>query len=605
MRLKPTLPVIAAVAAVAVGGGAATAVAVNQSSDERSAALAEAIDSSVPRNVILLIGDGTDDSIITAARNYELGANGRFAGIDALPFTGAMTTHGLKVGKKQNGEYPIAYVSDSAPTASGWSTGRKTVDSRLSQGPSEADTEPGEDYPTLLEIFRERGKRTGNVTTSAITDASPAAAASHINLRACQGPENMASCTSAQKANGGKGSVAEQLVDNEIDVILGGGRNRYMQNTDAGPTVLEYAQATHGYRDIKTGTELAGVSSLADGPILGLFSGGTEANPKSTSGENMVPLYEALQAQPGGAGSATTRCTVAERGTQPRLADMTRKAIDLLDNDEGFFLQVESAMVDKQEHASDACGAIGDVAELDRAVQVALEYQESNPDTLIIVTGDHSHSTQIVPSSSSGRATATVQTADGDPMTLAYSTNNPGSSQAHTGSQIRIAAKGPQAANVTGVVDQTDIFATALGRTPSEVPGTVTETVTTTVTTEVPVPTPVPGPTVTVPGPATPAPTVPLRTGFAVPARVTNAQARQGIPAAVVATRDGRATVTVKRGSTTLLTTRTTVRANSPKALRLRASKLGRTQTGRITVQVRVEADGESAGRTSRVSVTR
>jgi hypothetical protein len=54
-------------------------------------------------------------------------------------------------------------------------------------------------------------------------------------------------------------------------------------------------------------------------------------------------------------------------------------------------------------------------------------------------------------------------------MTVAYSTAAPGSSQSHTGSQIRVAASGPQAANVTGTIDQTDLFATMLGRTPSKV----------------------------------------------------------------------------------------------------------------------------------------
>ncbi|MET0931554.1 MAG: alkaline phosphatase, partial [Aeromicrobium sp.] len=198
-------------------------------SNDRSATLAAAINPDKPRNVILIIGDGTDDSIITAARNYELGAKGRFA-LDELPFTGAMTTFGLKTGPNPD-DYPINYVSDSAPTASGWSTGKKTVDSRLSQGPSSADTVPGEDYETVLEKYKKQGKRTGNVSTAEITDATPAAAASHINLRACQGPTDItpANCPAAKKSNGGKGSIAEQLVDNKIDVILGGGLNRYNQ----------------------------------------------------------------------------------------------------------------------------------------------------------------------------------------------------------------------------------------------------------------------------------------------------------------------------------------------------------------------------------------
>ncbi len=447
-----------------VGGGAtaallasaAAAVAVGPfGTPDRSSELASQIDSSKPRNVILLIGDGTDEAIITAARNYELGAAGRFA-LDELPFVGDMTTYGLKVGPGP--DYPIAYVSDSAPTASAWSTGHKTVDSRLSQGPSVSDSVPGEDYQTVLELAHQQGKRTGNVSTAEITDATPAAAASHINLRGCQGPTDMAACDYARKSRGGKGSVAEQLVDNDIDVILGGGAQRYAQRTDAGPTVLEYAQRTLGYRYVDTKAALAGVTSVRRGPVLGLFTTG-----------NMTPRYQPLVAAvPPGAGGPTQKCQLADRGTQPSLAEMTDKAIELLDNKKGFFLQVESAMIDKQEHASDICGAIGDVVELDEALEVALEYQEDNPDTLIVVTADHSHSTQIVPNGSAGRATATLQTADGDPMSVAYSTAAPGGSQAHTGSTVRVAASGPQAANVTGLIDQTDLYWTLRGHKPSK-----------------------------------------------------------------------------------------------------------------------------------------
>ncbi|MGB2711252.1 MAG: alkaline phosphatase, partial [Conexibacter sp.] len=449
-----------------VGGGAmaaalttaAVAIAGSSGAPDNSAELAHQIDSAKPRNVILLIGDGTDEAIITAARNYELGAAGRFA-LDELPFVGDMTTYGLKVGPGP--AYPINYVSDSAPTASAWSTGHKTVDSRLSQGPSAGDTIPGTDFETVLEWSRKQGKRTGNVSTAEITDATPAAAASHINLRGCQGPQDMAQCGYAKKSNGGKGSVAEQLVDNKIDVILGGGLNRYNQATDAGPTALSYAQTQRGYRFVGDEAGMDAIHSLSGGPVLGLFTGG-----------NMTPRYQPLVAAvPPGAGGPAQKCQLADRGTQPSLAEMTDKAIELLSNKKGFFLQVESAMIDKQEHASDICGAIGDVVELDEALEVALDYQQDHPDTLIVVTADHSHSTQIVPNGNSGRATATLQTADGDPMSVAFSTSAPGGSQTHTGSTVRIAASGPQAANVTGLIDQTDLYWTLRGRTPSKVGG--------------------------------------------------------------------------------------------------------------------------------------
>ena len=447
------------VGTAALGAGTAAAVQVGFT-DDRSAVPASQIDPSKPRNVILFIGDGTDDSMITAARNYALGADGRFA-LDELPFTGAMTTHGLKVGPGP--DYQKAYVSDSAPTASAWSTGKKTVDSRVSQGPSTADNVPGQDYETVLEKYEKQGKLTGNIKTSEITDATPAAAASHINLRACQGPTDLTNGPTAKKSNGGKGSIAEQLVDSGVDVLMGGGKNRYDQVTDAGPTALTYATTTKGYRLVQDKAAMDGITSLQGGPVLGLFTGG-----------NMTPMFAPLvAAPPPGTGGPDAQCLPSVRGNQPTLSEMTTKAIQLLDNPNGFFLQAESAMVDKQEHASDICGAIGDLVELDAAVKVALEYQKTHPDTLIIVTGDHSHSTQIVGGNTDGKQVATLRTADGDPMTVAYSTSDAGSD--HTGSQIRVAAKGPQAANVTGTIDQTDLFLTMLGRTPSTLPGPGTQ----------------------------------------------------------------------------------------------------------------------------------
>ncbi|WP_235734891.1 alkaline phosphatase [Nocardioides alcanivorans] len=523
-------------------------------SDEKSADLASQIDPSKPRNVILIIGDGMDDSVITAARNYEHGASGRFAALDALPFTGAMTTHGYKAG--EGPDYPIAYVSDSAPTASAWSTGKKTIDGRISQGPSTAANVPGEDYGTVLEQFKQDGKLVGNVSTAEITDATPAAAASHINARACQGPADMANCTSAKKSEGGKGSISEQLVDNKIDVLMGGGLNRYNQATDAGPTVKEYAESEHGYRLVEDKDSMEAINSLEDGPVLGLFTGG-----------NMTPIYEPLVAQPGGVGGPDTRCTEADRGDQPSIADMTKKAIELLDNDEGFFLQAESAMIDKQEHASDICGAIGDLKSLDETVQVALDYQEQNPDTLIIVTGDHGHSTQIVGSAGEGRQTATVQTADGDPMTVAYSTAESGSN--HTGTQIRVAASGPQAANVTGVIDQTDLFATMLGRTPSEV-GT--------------------------PTPATPKPAA----SVAAVKKISVKQIKkQGLQVAVAASSATKVKVTVKKGAKTLAS------KNAPTKGGVVKVKVKNAKKGKLKVVVTATGAGGTATAKQQVKVTK
>ncbi len=99
-----------------------------------------------------------------------------------MPLTGQMTTYSVR---EDNPSKPD-YTSESASTATAWSTGVKTSDGRIS-------TTPGtdQDLETILELAQERGLTTGNVTTSELTDATPAAPMSHVRLRGCQGPQNM------------------------------------------------------------------------------------------------------------------------------------------------------------------------------------------------------------------------------------------------------------------------------------------------------------------------------------------------------------------------------------------------------------------------------
>jgi alkaline phosphatase len=146
---------------------------------------------------------------------------------------------------------------------------------------------------------------------------------------------------------------------------------------------------------------------------------------------------------------------------------MTRKAIDLLaqgrgaSDGKGFFLQVEGASIDKQDHAANPCGQIGETIGFDDAIAAGMDYARTHPDTLVIVTADHGHTSQIIPGDAhSPGQTATLITKDGAPMTINYATNTPGASQEHTGTQVRIAGYGPQAANVVGLTDQTDLYGT-------------------------------------------------------------------------------------------------------------------------------------------------
>ena len=235
MRAKRRyLGLFAALALVAttVTGAVATA---QQSGDDNSHEIKKLIDPHKPKNVILLIGDGMGDSEITLARYYGVGAEGTL-NMETLPFAGELITYGLSAGPGP--EYPPNYVPDSAPTATAWSTGKKTIDARLSQGPSAAENIPGSNagFTTTFEIADKRGMRVGNVSTAEITDATPAAPSAHMSQRACQGPADTRNiCPTEAKGAGGLGSIAEQQVDHLLDVNLGGGRNRYCRRSTPAP----------------------------------------------------------------------------------------------------------------------------------------------------------------------------------------------------------------------------------------------------------------------------------------------------------------------------------------------------------------------------------
>ncbi|WP_331253019.1 alkaline phosphatase [Pseudomonas luteola] len=399
------------------------------------------------KNVILLIGDGMGDSEITIARNYAEGAGGYFKGIDALPVTGQYTHYSLdrKTGKPD-------YVTDSAASGSAWATGTKTYNGAIS-----VDIK-GQPQKTLLELAKTAGKATGNVSTAEIQDATPAVLVAHVTGRKCYGPvATSKQCPTNALENGGEGSITEQLLNTRPDVTLGGGAASFAETARAGQwrgqTLLQQAQV-RGYRVVNDLDSLKSISQAnQQQPLLGLFSSGNMPvrwmGPKAS--------YHGNIDQP----AVTCRVNSERTASMPTLADMTQKAIELLNqNDKGFFLQVEGASIDKADHAANPCGQIGETVDLDEAVQKALAFAKADGNTLVIVTADHAHSSQIVyPNVKAPGLTQALNTRDGAVMTVSYG-NSEESDQGHTGAQLRIAAYGPGAANVSGLTDQTDLFFT-------------------------------------------------------------------------------------------------------------------------------------------------
>ena len=457
---------VAAVAVIVAAIGAATAAATgffHQHRGSTEQAVRNALQDRTPKNVIFFLGDGMGTQEITAARYYQ-GVNNDL-NVDRMPFTGFDTTWSVKPAASP--PYLPDYDPDSASTGTAWATGRKTIDERISQGPSSAENVPGANLKTVLEIAQKKGMRVGDVSTAEITDATPAVLASHISLRGCQGPANMAPLPDRDEGRRRPW----------IDRRAGGrsqGRRAARWRPSAASNSRSAAARTQGKRlssprraratsSSPTRPACSAVSSVAKKPVLGLFNKG-----------NMSLEWSGPSATLGKGNTPSVPCNENQRpANEPSLSAMTDKAIDLLDNHRGFFLQVEGASIDKQDHATNACGQIGETVAFDDAIGVALDYQRHNPDTLIVVTADHAHTSQIVgeDAKESGLPTgysANLLTKDGQTLAITYGTagyGGPGaapvavpSSQQHTGAVVPVWGSGPGSLDILGTNDHTDLF---------------------------------------------------------------------------------------------------------------------------------------------------
>lgn len=455
------------------------------------------------KNVILFLGDGMGDSEITVARDYLKGANGHFDGLDAVgqpsalddvqAGTGQYTTfsvgNGSKdsaVGKDGDGKLvanpnpgKLTPVTDSSASGSAWATGTKTYNNAVDVAIY------GNPQLNLFELAKAAGKATGNVTTAEIQDATPAVLESHSSERACYGPQGKTDGTSNNaskqclinqlKENGGIGSISEQLLDTRADVTIGGGSKYFRQTVQGGEykgkTVWEQAKEM-GFQTVENDPAAMNALQYKDGqPVLALMSDGnmpTKFNPSKATAKD-----PAKDANP-------TVCTpnadwLGNQGSS--LKDMTKKALDLLNDNpngqkNGFFLQVEGASIDKQDHAGNACGQIGETDDFDQAIAYAMQNVDLT-NTLVIVTADHAHTSQILNAQPAYALSTVLKTADGNNMVVSYGTAQDDSRDAdggynggdmeHTGTQLRIAASGPGAQRVIGLTDQTDNFYTIAG----------------------------------------------------------------------------------------------------------------------------------------------
>lgn len=315
------------------------------------------------KNVIFFLGDGMGQAAITAARILSKGiSEGKYHGlleIDRMEYRGLVGTSGVD-----------SIATDSANSMSAYMTGHKS--SVNAMGVYVGNAEDPNAHPrveTIAELVkRTRGMSVGIVTTAEVQDATPAAVFAHTRSRSQYIDIMDQALQDAQRP----------------DVILGGGLASLLpqsepgsRRTDDRDLVKEFGDL--GYAYAQTRTQLGSV--LADGTpqrLLGMFHTGN------------LNVYLDRE-------HAKNPEVLGDWDDQPNLKELTAAALDVLEqNDDGFFLMVEGASIDKMEHPLDGPRAVYDAIEFDQAIGVAKRWAEGRDDTLIVITADHNHSMSIV-----------------------------------------------------------------------------------------------------------------------------------------------------------------------------------------------------------------
>jgi alkaline phosphatase len=313
------------------------------------------------KNVILFIGDGMSLAHRVSARLLSKGiaegkARGKLA-MDDMPQMALVATAGSD-----------SIITDSANSASAYATGHKAAVNAMGvYADRTRDTLDDPKVETITSLVKRKlGMAVGIVTNTEIEDATPAAMVAHTRRR-----------TDYDR-------IVEQFDAAKPDVMLGGGKANFLPKSAEGSRRRDEIDFMARFRDAgyPIASTAADMTSLADNPntkrLLGLFTLG-----------NMDGALDR---------KFLKRGTVGKFPEQPDLTEQVSAALKVLSrNDAGFFLMVESGMIDKYTHLLDMERAVYDTIMLDNAVKLARDWASARgDDTLILVVADHTHPIGLV-----------------------------------------------------------------------------------------------------------------------------------------------------------------------------------------------------------------
>ncbi|MDQ6622331.1 MAG: alkaline phosphatase [Verrucomicrobiota bacterium] len=281
-----------------------------------------------PFGNILFIGEGLDPAHLAAARIYAADAATPLK-MDTLEYSALLKNYSSD-----------SAIPDEAAAATALATGVKVKNGAIGIGSD------GKALSNLLELARQSGRMTGLVTDGRLT--SPGAASFYAHA----------------KSKDDRAGLASELVEKaNLDVILGGGAADFLPSAKEGNRTddvdLMQKIAESGYDVAQSADELEEIPRWRRAKLFGVFS--------------------------------TAEMAFADddvaRATQPSLADMVRRGIELLQfNRGGYLLVVDASLMRTAAQKNDGEHTLLQTVELDRAVSVALEYAGTK--STIIVCGD-------------------------------------------------------------------------------------------------------------------------------------------------------------------------------------------------------------------------
>ena len=291
--------------------------------------------------IVLVIADGTSLELITAARAYFLGAEGRLA-LEGFPHTAFVRTYSGS-----------DMVTDSGAAATAMARGIKADNRVIGMAHPGASSSP----PSILDLAKAANWSTGVITDDSVTGATPAAfLVEHPNRDQHE-------------------FIALKITDQvttRLDIVLGGGAKWFFDRVED-PTVIYKA----GERNIVQQTE----EKLTDLPVA-IFQNWADFQNYTEDGGAARPIL--------GVFYADTFPYFADGTRTLRLKDMVERAVTLLQaRGRPFFLMVEASLPDKAAHLNHAKRAIIEVLELDATI----EWLRKNlsADTLLLATTDHNN----------------------------------------------------------------------------------------------------------------------------------------------------------------------------------------------------------------------